>query len=120
MNNPSFDWKNCLEIANQNPKIAKEILKQFADELPSILALINKLYEDKNYKKLLATVHQLHGACSYCGVIKLKGIVAEIEKNLNSSNYESLSVLIVQLNQEIEKILTIFNENFFNDVTTKF
>lgn len=115
-NLPIFDWQNCLEISNNNPKIAKEILKEFLKELPLMQSRIHQLYQNKNYAELKEIIHQLNGASSYCGVIHLKQLVEQIETSLRASQVDNLEIYITSLNQEIEKILQTLNENFFNDL----
>jgi two-component system sensor histidine kinase BarA len=113
---PIFDWQNCLEISNNNPRIAKEILKEFLAELPLMLERVNQFYQDKNYTELKETIHQLNGACSYCGVLHLRQIVEQIESTLRSSQINNLETHLKTLNQEIERILHTLNEKFLNDL----
>jgi two-component system sensor histidine kinase BarA len=114
-----IDWQDCLKITNNNPVIAKEILLEFGLELPKTLKNINQCYEEKNLSPLADLVHQLHGACSYCGVARLKLILQQLENNLRSNTEaDNLQNLIAQLNIEAKKVLETLNEDFFNNVLT--
>jgi len=75
----SFDWKLAVTLSNNNPSIAKELLKMFVQELASSKADLIEAYDQKNFKQLAKLSHKLHGACCYCGVPRLKDLTKEVE-----------------------------------------
>src|SRR3990167_975330 len=103
--NSPIDWQDILKITNNKPELAKEMIAMLGDELPDMQKIINQAYTEKHYPTLLEKVHKLHGSCCYCGVPRLKKITATLETLLKERNYMDLSILMLQLNQEIKSIL---------------
>lgn len=109
----AIDWHLCVKLANNNPEIAKELLMMLVNDLPQSRQEIMTAYQNKQYLELQAKVHRLHGATCYCGVAKLKNILADLETQLKRNKVEHLDLAIQNLQQEIDNILVTY-QNFYS------
>ncbi|TAK77162.1 MAG: hypothetical protein EPO11_03005, partial [Gammaproteobacteria bacterium] len=81
---PTIDWELALRLAGNKQDLAEEIFGMFVKMLPDDLSKLNQLHQNSNYSELLRHVHRLHGAICYCGVPRLKAIIARIEMDLKN------------------------------------
>jgi two-component system sensor histidine kinase BarA len=73
--------------------------------LPTDIKNIKELYVTKKYPELLKQVHKLHGALCYCGLPRLKRLIACLETDLKNNIMINLSSLFDQLDIEISLLL---------------
>ena len=66
------------------------------------MAALRASMASKNYAVLLCQVHKLHGAVCYCDMPALRGILAKLERALNSE-IEKVQDLFLMLEQEFLK-----------------
>ena len=104
-NLPLIDWELALRLAGNKHDLAKEILDLFVKMLPDDLSAINQLHQTQNHSELLRRVHKLHGAICYCGVPRLKNIIARIEIELKNNIVLNLPFLLDQFNSEANLVL---------------
>src|SRR5579883_3629515 len=90
---PTIDWELAIKLAGNKPSLAEEMLDLFIKMLPEDLGAINELHENKNYSELLRRVHKLHGALCYCGIPRLKTLIARIEVELKNNILLNLPLL---------------------------
>lgn len=103
-----INWQECLELGNNNPELAKELLTMFIKDLSQSHPKIKRAFQNNDYKTLKDLVHKLHGACCYCGVPKLKQIVSTLEEQLKLSKTDELNKLIQALDEESAAVLKTF------------
>lgn len=104
-NLPIIDWDQSIKLAGNKKDIAEEMLSFVIKNLTSDISAINQLHERKNYEELLRTIHKLHGALCYCGLPRLKNIVARLETELKNNIMFSLPALLSQLDTEVNLVL---------------
>lgn len=102
---PIIDWELCIRLAGNKTELAEEILDLLMSSLSEDLSTINNLYTERNYKELLRKVHTLHGALCYCGLPRLKTIVARLETALKNNIISNLLSLLNQLHAEVNLLL---------------
>lgn len=111
-----IDWEQCLKLANNKADLAKDLLLILLEELPVARTNIDSAYANKNFRELYQYVHKLHGASCYCGVPRLRTLIATIEEQLKVSNTDALENLLHKLNDEIDNIQLAFNKIDFNNI----
>lgn len=111
----AIDWSLCIELANDNAKIAKELLAMLIDDLPNARKEIMDAYHKKDFHELLAKVHRLHGATCYCGVPNLTTILSDVESQLRIDRTEQIDVGMHQFQEEVAKILVAYRTLFLAD-----
>lgn len=104
----SIDWNLSVKLANNNKVLAKELLEMFMAELPKASGKIHEAYEGNNMNELQTQVHKLHGAACYCGVTKLKDILARMEFTIKERLYDQFSDSLIQFDEEVNSILTAY------------
>ena len=100
----SIDWQNCIELSNNKPELAKDILEMFVADMPNAKADIEKAYQDKDMEALENYAHKLHGACCYVGVPKIRAIVRQLESGAKSKQASSCGNLIDEMVEEMGNI----------------
>jgi len=60
--NQLVDLKLCLQLANQKPALARDMLSMLLEKIDEDQRLINAAHAAKNWSELLEQVHRLHGA----------------------------------------------------------
>jgi two-component system, NarL family, sensor histidine kinase BarA len=96
----SFDWQLALKQANHNEQIAKEMLRDFSAQLPLMRNAIEASWQKEDMAELQQKIHQLHGACCYTGVDKLRALCNEIEGALKK----------VDISHALQRIPALLNE----------
>lgn len=102
---PAIDWDKAQKIMNGSLTEAKLLLRQLLDYIPGTLKLIQKAAKANDAAQLLTQVHKLHGACSYCGVPRLKMVAKALESALRSQNQAQIAKLVPEIQQECKLLL---------------
>ena len=102
---PSFDWPLALKRAHQNEHAAKDILKQFVQQLPSLVGSIEQANQVEDYVDMQAKIHQLHGACCYTGVPAMHALCSEMEGALKRQQIEIAKLRVSKLKSESLSLL---------------
>jgi two-component system, NarL family, sensor histidine kinase BarA len=101
----SFDWQLALKQANHNEQIAKEMLRDFSAQLPLMRNAIEASWQKEDMAELQQKIHQLHGACCYTGVDKLRALCNEIEGALKKVDISHAMQRIPALLNEAELVM---------------
>jgi two-component system, NarL family, sensor histidine kinase BarA len=110
---PAIDWEMGLKLAGNKPQLAKDILSVLLETLSDDLQDIVKSKNDPNI--LLQRVHKLHGAISYCGLPRLKKLLAEFEQALKNEHFSNLDAYLETLKVEVQLVLNEFAETNSHD-----
>lgn len=109
---PAIDWALCVEKLSGNVNLATEFLGEFTKELQNNRVELWALFESNNCDALEKIVHQIHGACCFCGVSRLQQQVAHVEKRLRQVKHVSeIQEDFLLLLQEIDAVLTEYAES---------
>lgn len=109
-----IDWKLSLELSNNKPELAQELLDMLQAELPKTQKAIDHAFMKKDWARLKEQVHKLHGACCYVGVPNLKQITEELEQILPEKNFAKINKLVKFLDEEITSILEALKNNDYS------
>lgn len=110
---PILDFDLITKFTGNKPDLAQDMLVLLLKNLPKDLALINQLFAQKKYQELKQQLHKLHGALCYCGVPRLKVVVAQCETELKNNTLEKLPTDINLLNSEIDLLFQfVADKNF--------
>jgi two-component system, NarL family, sensor histidine kinase BarA len=110
---PVIDWELGLKLAGNKPQLAKDIMAVLISSLPNDLQGILQSKDDR--KSLLQRVHKLHGAISYCGLPRLKKLLAEFEQALKNEQLTNLDSYLESLQEEVNQVLNTFAETNNHD-----
>ncbi|MES2217642.1 MAG: Hpt domain-containing protein, partial [Pseudomonadota bacterium] len=110
---PVIDWELGLKLAGNKPQLAKDIMAILINTLPHELQSILEAKNDPN--TLLQRVHKLHGAISYCGLPRLKKLLAEFEQSLKNEQFAHLDAYLATLQDEVNQVLNTFAETNTHD-----
>ena len=80
--NVSLSWPLALQQAGGKDDLARELLQMLLDFLTEIEQQVNAVLNDQPVTDITASIHTLHGSCSYSGVPRLKKLCRELEQQL--------------------------------------
>jgi two-component system sensor histidine kinase BarA len=102
---PVIDWEEGTRLAGHKKELARDILNMLIRDLPQELKNLQNLNQAQNFQELLKSVHKLHGAVCYTGTPRLKTILATLETQLKTHIMNNSSLLINQLEIEVNRLL---------------
>jgi two-component system sensor histidine kinase BarA len=101
-NLPTIDYAEALKLAGNDEVLANDmramLIKNLAEDMPKI----KQWHQQKNYAELSKTVHKLHGGASYCGVPRIRALLARIDADLKMHQLADLEELITQIEDELK------------------
>ncbi len=78
-----------LNLANQDPSLARDLLRMLLKGLHDDEQELSRLYQESEYQGLFELVHRLHGGCCYCGVPRLRTATEQLQELLRPIQEES-------------------------------
>ena len=109
--NQLVDLKLCLQLANQKPALARDMLSMLLEKIDDDRARINTAHQAKNWHALLEQVHRLHGATCYTGIPQLSGTTKTLETSIKLADYDATDDLVKKLNAIIDALLRWHDEH---------
>jgi len=110
-NLPIIDWDLALKLSGNNKKTAKEIFVLLLQTIPQEMQHIKNAKKENDKKALLCYIHKLHGAICYCGVPRLKYIIAQLETALKAN--ENIEDLFYRFEDAVNELIQEANEEIF-------
>lgn len=104
----SIDWQLSIKLANNNTDLAKELLSMFVSDLPRASEAIHQAFNTQNYNELIHQVHRLHGASCYCGVSRLRSLLAKMEFSVREKFYDQFEAKLKEFDEEVNNILAAY------------
>lgn len=104
----AIDWHLSIRLANNNKELARDLLEMYITDLPKASEAIRHAFEENHGNDLLSQVHKLHGASCYCGVTRLKEILAKMEFALREKMHAKFEEAFFEFNEEISNVLTAY------------
>lgn len=112
----SVDILASLRLANNKPKLARDMLVMLLQNLEKERTEINTAFEQKDFSTLEELVHRLYGSCCYCGVPRLKKISGLLDKLLQAKQYEQAPGAMTSLNKAIDDVLSWGHDRDINAI----
>ncbi|WP_227718237.1 response regulator [Microbulbifer sp. Q7] len=76
------DIGESLNLANQDPGLARDLLRMLLKGLHDDEQELARVYRDGDFKALFERIHRLHGGCCYCGVPRLRAASEHLQELL--------------------------------------
>jgi two-component system, NarL family, sensor histidine kinase BarA len=105
-NEPVIDRELGIKLAGNKPDLADEMLFMLVKTLPEEMQGLKHAKQQGDTVDLQKRLHKLHGAVCYCGVPRLKKIIATFETALKQSDTSNVCGFFKELENEIEQVLT--------------
>ena len=99
-----IDFYDGIHRCNGNKELACSFLNKFLDALPNEKKQIESLLIKKDFVRLEACIHKLHGACHYCGVPALREATKQAEHQLKTKHSRPESTINILIS-EIDRVL---------------
>ena len=106
-----YDSEVAIKQAAGDTALAEELFSMLVRELPEYLDKIGAQSEERDYSKLLETVHKLHGATRYTGVPALSAAANQFEQALRKDATGSYDELSSTLIHEIQRLKDAYQQN---------
>ena len=107
----AYDQAEGLLLSGGNPQLENELLTMLKNELPEHIEKLKSAMNDNDLSLLKSHVHKLHGACSYCGVTKLRHSANTLENSLALSETENLKDEYQAVLSDILELTQVLAEN---------
>ena len=108
---PAIDWSVCVAKLSGNIPLATEFLAEFVKELHKNHEELQTIFATNDCESLERIVHQIHGACCFCGVSALQKQAAHLEKRLRQAKTSGeVKQDFLHLLAEIEAVLSEYAE----------
>ena len=108
---PAIDWSVCVAKLSGNIPLATEFLAEFVKELHKNHEELQTIFATNDCEALERIVHQIHGACCFCGVSALQKQAAHLEKRLRQAKTSAeVKQDFLHLLAEIEAVLSEYAE----------
>lgn len=108
---PAIDWSVCVAKLSGNIPLATEFLAEFVKELHKNHSELQSIFATNDCETLERVVHQIHGACCFCGVSALQKQAAHLEQRLREVKTSAeVKQDFLNLLKEIEAVLTEYAE----------
>lgn len=106
---PIIDFSHMKKFTGDNVDAAKKMMGEFIGDLPQLKRAIMAAYEAKDIPLMTHHLHQLRGAVSYTGAMRLKGVSTEFDKQLlaKSGQYDRVYQSLLQ---EIDNAITEYQK----------
>ncbi|MDR3492382.1 MAG: Hpt domain-containing protein [Gammaproteobacteria bacterium] len=101
---PIIDSKIALTLAGNKHELARELLSLLIKGLPASVTAIQSHVMTHNLIELKLQLHKLKGACSYCGVIRLKNTILEFENILKQQHTDRVASAFKKLEFEAQQL----------------
>ena len=108
-----IDWEACVKQSNNKPKLAEELLGMLALELPTFITAITTHLKDGDIAQLSHQIHRLHGACCYCGAIRLKQLLHEVEVDIHHYDRTTLEQKVQLILEEVKRVQHALSEKSY-------
>jgi two-component system, NarL family, sensor histidine kinase BarA len=112
---PSIDWKLSVKLANNNRDLAKDLLEMFIADLPKASDAIRFAFSQRQYQELISQVHRLHGASCFCGVTRLRALLAKMESAVREKLYPQFESLLSDFVEETKNVFSAYKLNKFEE-----
>ena len=100
-----FNWPLALKRANQNADAARDLFKQFIEQLPSFESKFERLQAHLEHNELQQVVHALHGVCCYTGAVALHSSCSELESQLKREQFDKVPSSLARLINDVKALL---------------
>jgi two-component system sensor histidine kinase BarA len=102
---PIIDWELAIKLAGNKREVAEEILGMLLKTLHADISAIQHSFQQQKYHEMGKQLHKLHGALCYCGLPRIKNLVAQMEVNIKNDTINDLSVQLESLNTEVNLLM---------------
>jgi len=106
---PVIDWGQHAQPGNAPDEMSRELLALFIQQLPELQERFQQAYASQHKEELQAVLHRLQGACAYCGLPRLRNVIADVSHALkqtgvvSSQQYEQIEQEIAVIEAELKK-----------------
>jgi two-component system, NarL family, sensor histidine kinase BarA len=105
-NLPVIDLALGARLIDKNEEIAKEMINDLVESLPSALEDLKKAHKKKDIKLLGDVAHYIHGPTCYTGTPRLKEAAFQLERlSRGRHSFQELEAAYHTLCKEIDAVI---------------
>jgi HPt (histidine-containing phosphotransfer) domain-containing protein len=94
-------------VTGGDEKFKLELINVFIQQMPALLAGLEKALQEKNYQQLSATAHKTKSSVALMGIESLRADMAELEqKAKDGDNYELYQKIVTNFISVSTDVLT--------------
>ena len=100
-----IDRELGIKLAGNKPDLANDMLHMLADSLPMEINGMRQAKKCNDMPELQKRLHRLYGAVCYCGLPRLKRVLATFESALKHDEVSNLSQYFAELEFEVAQVI---------------
>ena len=106
---PIIDWGQHAQASTGTMDMSKELLMLFIQQLPELEERFQQAFAKQDKEELHAVMHRLQGACAYCGLPRLRSVIATVAQahkqtaQLSQVQFEQISKEMAIVKEELTK-----------------
>lgn len=111
-NTPAIDWALCVELASGEERLAKDLLRMLARDLPEARDAISTARVSNDLLELRRQAHKLQGVACYCGIPTIKSTCISLQQAIRDDDQRGISSLSGLLVNAINDVLTQYEAEY--------
>jgi len=105
VNGEIFDEKGMLMRLDQDTDIAREIILQFIEEAPALIAGLRQALLEEDARQMCLMAHTIKGASATIGAVRLSRHALAMEQAIKASGHAAAEPLIPLMEQHLELLI---------------
>lgn len=96
-----IDWKRSIELADNDPELATDILKLTSNSLPTDLQEIETAFRNEDEREMRRLLHKLEGGISYACLPRLEAATLAVHKAVRELDSDQMPKLMQDLRSAV-------------------
>lgn len=110
-----IDWADLLGRCS-DAKLAKEVVELFLVDNPEIVQILRDSVRSFDAKTIKSQAHRLSGSAKAIGAAPLSQVALKLELAAEEQNFETIELLLAEIETEFEKITALLSQPDWNKV----
>jgi PAS domain S-box-containing protein len=109
-----IDFERLRKLSGGNQAFERKLLQTLVQQIDTYLEQIIAAAAVKNYDEISHKVHQIKGASSNVGILRMPELAREIQNNVTQNNFTAISEQVNQLqqiHQQLKQFIAGFKDN---------
>jgi HPt (histidine-containing phosphotransfer) domain-containing protein len=109
-----IDFERLRKLSGGNQAFERKLLQTLVQQIDTYLEQIIAAAAVKNYDEISHKVHQIKGASSNVGILRMPELAREIQNNVTQNNFTAISEQVNQLqqiHQHLKQFIAGFKDN---------
>ena len=107
---PLWDKSSFYERIRNNQKLANKLIQLLLEDLPKLVAELQKGVEEKDFETIISVSHRVKGSTGNMSAIKISSLAAFIEKHARADELEPVIKILPEFVKQTDFLLELMNK----------